>query len=67
VLIATHGGIIRVLRCAWAGKSIEEVKDIPHVANASLTIVNYSNDKAEFEKTDFYDYLPIKITEAPIK
>lgn len=67
VLIATHGGIIRVLTCAWTGKSIEEVKDIPHVANASLTIVNYSNGKAEFEKTDFYDYLPIKITEAPIK
>lgn len=41
VLVTTHATPIRVCQCAWEGRSSEEMKDVPWVTNASVTIAEY--------------------------
>ena len=63
VVVATHGGIVRTMRAVWTGKSYEEMKDIPHVQNASVTVALYDEGKVSFEKIGYCDYLIDKVTE----
>lgn len=63
ILVATHGGVIRTLRCAWLGIPKEEYKDVPHVPNASITIAEYEDSKGRFVKIGIDDYLEEKTTE----
>lgn len=67
VVIATHGGIIRTLRAALTNTPLENIKDIPHVANASITIVEYKDGNAVFTKIGSTDHLEDKTTEEGIK
>lgn len=39
VVIGTHGGVIRSLLAAWSGFGIKRIKEIPSVANCSITVV----------------------------
>ena len=59
VLIASHGGAIRALCCAWQGYAIEEIDNVPDLGNASVTVVRYDpkTDKAEFELFGYTDHL----------
>ena len=59
VLVASHGGFIRSLCCAWMGYSIEDSAGVPTLKNASLTVVNYdpATGKAEFELYGYADHL----------
>ena len=41
VLITTHATPIRVSQCIWEGKPLSEMKHIPWVSNASITVVEY--------------------------
>ena len=41
VLIATHGGLVRALRCAWLSIPLSEMKNVSHVTNASVTVAEY--------------------------
>lgn len=41
VLIATHATPIRVSQCIWEGKPLSEMKNIPWVSNASVTVAEY--------------------------
>lgn len=43
VVIATHATPIRALQCHCEDKPVAEMKDIPWVTNASITIVTYEN------------------------
>jgi len=63
VLIATHGGVIRTLRCVWLGIPKEEYQNVPHVPNASITVAEFSNGKGVFREIGLDDYLEEKITE----
>lgn len=63
VLVATHGGVIRALRCAWLGIQREEYQNVPHVPNASITIAEYSDGKGVFTKIGLDDFLQEKTTE----
>jgi len=45
IVIATHATPIRIMQCVWQGKSFDEMKDIPWVSNASITEVDYENEK----------------------
>ena len=66
VLVATHGGVIRALRCAWSNLPKEEFQNIPHVPNASLSIAEFADGKGIFTKIGFNDYLEEKTTEEGI-
>lgn len=63
VLIATHGGVIRTLRCAWLGIPKEEFQNVPHVPNASITIAEYSNGEGIFKQIGLDNFLEEKTTE----
>lgn len=41
VLITTHATPIRVSQCIWEGKPLSEMKNVPWVSNASVTVVEY--------------------------
>ena len=68
VAIATHGGLIRAVRCMWLGISLDDMKDVPHVANTSVTEVLYDNetDKAELTVIGYSEHLNNKVTEFSI-
>jgi mannose-6-phosphate isomerase class I/broad specificity phosphatase PhoE len=44
VLIGTHATPIRALECAWRKVGADGAKDVPFVANASVTVVEYEGD-----------------------
>ena len=67
IVVATHGGIIRTLRAAWTNTPLENIKDIPHVPNASITIAEYDNGKATLTETGYTDHLDNKTTEEGVK
>ena len=41
VLVTTHATPIRVCQCVWEGRTPEEMRDVPWVKNASVTIAEY--------------------------
>lgn len=45
VVIVSHGTPIRAIQCFCQGKSLEEMKDIPWVSNASVTELCYEDEK----------------------
>ncbi len=49
IVIATHATPIRVMECLWRGLSLDEMKNIPWVSNASVTVVDYVNGLVNFE------------------
>ena len=62
-MVATHGGVIKALRAVWTNTP---PRDIPHVSNASVTVVEYDYGKATFFMIDYNKYLLNKITEQQI-
>ena len=67
IVIATHGGIIRTLRAAWTNTTPENIKDIPHVPNASVTIAEYDNGNVTLKLVGHTDHLEDKTTEEGVK
>ncbi len=67
VLIATHGGVVRVLRAHWLNVSFENIGVVPHVPNASITIAEYhSADNVVLTQIGYTDHLDIKTTEVGV-
>ena len=67
VMVVTHGGLIRALRCRWNGLCMTTAQSIPHVPNASLTVVDYDNGKFRFKEVAMADHLRSLSTEKDIK
>ena len=65
VLIATHGAVLRALYCKWSGISLEELKNVPIVPNASISVAKFENGKGTFEIYGFDDYLSDKTPHNP--
>lgn len=57
VLITSHGGTIRSLRCAWMEIALEDMYSIDHVPNASVTEVLYEDGKATIVKAGYAAHL----------
>ena len=53
VVIATHATPIRVFETYIKNKPLSEMKNIPWVSNASVTVLNYENEKFEIEKLSY--------------
>ena len=49
IVAATHATPIRVSECIRAGSPLSEMKEIPWVANASVTVINFENGYFEYE------------------
>lgn len=45
VFIATHGGVLRTLICAWKQIPIEKIATLPVVSNNSVTEIAYENGR----------------------
>lgn len=45
LVIASHGGVLRTLRCYFSGLGIESFNDVPWAPNASISIVQFENGK----------------------
>lgn len=43
VLVAFHATPIRAMQCLWQGKTLDEMKDISWVSNASVSVAEYEN------------------------
>ncbi len=49
ICIVTHGGAIRTMLCRFYGEPLENMKNIGWHENTSVTVVDYNNEKDEFE------------------
>jgi probable phosphoglycerate mutase len=67
VFVSTHGGFIRVLRCALNNLPLSEMKNIAHVANSSITILEYDNGNWEFTLIGYAEHLSIKASEFKVQ
>ena len=65
VLIATHATPIRTLVTGWSGKTIDDMKDVPWVGNASLTYANYTDGKFTLTKVNDVAHLKDLATTLP--
>lgn len=45
VVIGTHATPVRITQCLFGGYTLDEMKDIPWVSNASVTELNYEEGK----------------------
>lgn len=67
VVVATHGGVIRTLRAAWTNTSLEDIKNIPHVPNSSITVAEYQEGVVNFVTIGYDQHLDDKTTEEGVK
>lgn len=47
VCVVTHGTVIRAMLCLWRNVPLSEMQSMPWFDNASITIVDYIDDKYE--------------------
>ena len=66
LLVSTHGGFIRCLRSAWLNIPLGEIKNIPHVANASVTVVDFDGEKANFILIGYDRHIQNKVLEGHV-
>lgn len=57
VVIATHAMVIRVLRCHYENRPIEELQQVPWTTNASVTVLTYDNGKLGVQAADLDEHL----------
>ncbi len=67
VVIATHATPIRALRCHCAGKTLDEMKNIPWVSNASVSEFEYENGKFTEIMAGYDEHLGDLVTRLPVK
>ena len=66
VIIATHGGVLRAMYCAWQNIPLEDLKNVEIVPNASISVAKFENGKGRFESYGMDDYLSDKTPHAPV-
>lgn len=59
IVATTHGGFTRAMLWAVLGNETS-LRDVPGVANASITVVNYENGKGTVELLGYNEYLTAK-------
>jgi probable phosphoglycerate mutase len=67
VLVATHGGVIRVLRCLWDGYCVTHAQVLPHVANASVSVAEYDNGRFRFVSVGYTGHLNDNVSQKDVK
>lgn len=57
VLIGIHATPIRVMQCVCKNVPIEDMKTVPWVTNASITVINYDNGKWFIELESYDEHI----------
>lgn len=65
VVITTHATPIRVTQCACERKNLSELKNIPWVSNASVTVLTYDHGKLEELVVGYDKHLGDNISRLP--
>ena len=65
VLIATHGGVIRMMQTLWKNVPSEKWGQMRWTTNASITTVIYDAEEYKVVQESFDDYLGELKTEVP--
>lgn len=65
VLVTFHATPIRTMQCLWSGKTLDEMKDVPWVSNASVTVVEYKDSNFELKLIGEDSHLSGMQTELP--
>ena len=62
VVIGTHATPIRAMTCLWRGLPLSEMKNIPWIANASITKVIYDDGVGKIAEYEILDHLGDTVT-----
>lgn len=65
IAVTTHAGVIRALQCAWLNLPLSEMKKIPWVENASVSIIEYENGVFFPKKIGYSQHLTTEKTNLP--
>lgn len=65
VVIASHGGVIRGLQCKLMGLPLSRLNEIEYVVNASVTEIDFNDEKLVWARTNPTEYLDGLITSMP--
>lgn len=65
VAVGTHAAFIRTLMCRWKGLPLGEMKNIPWVANASVTEVDYDGECFRLARENLCAHLGTLRTDIP--
>ena len=65
VMVATHATPIRVMQCLWQVNDLREMKNIPWVSNASVTVAEVENGKVELKLVGYDEHLSDCATALP--
>jgi len=57
VLISTHGGVVRSVKCAFDKIPLDEVHFVPRIGNSSISILEYDNDVGKMTLYGYNDHL----------
>ena len=65
VVVATHATPIRAVQCILSGLTLDSMKDIPWVSNASITEISYDDGKWKLVKAGYDSHLSELKTQLP--
>lgn len=65
VAVTTHAGVIRALQCLWQSLPLSEMKNIPWVENASISVVTCQNGTFTPLKIGYNEHLTSEKTNLP--
>ena len=65
IAITTHAGVIRALQCLWQKLPLTEMKTIPWVENASISIIIYNHEEFNIKEIGKNKHLQTQKTNLP--
>ena len=65
IAITTHAGVIRALQCLWQKLPLTEMKNIPWVENASVSIIIYNQEEFIVKEIGKNNHLQTQKTNLP--
>ncbi len=63
VLISTHGGVVRSVKCAFDKVNIDDVHFVPRIANSSISILEYENGTGKMTLYGYNEHLTVSADE----
>ena len=67
IAVATHATPIRALQCYCEGKTLDEMKNVPWVSNASVSEFYYENNRLVLKSASYDDHLGVLTSVLPDK
>lgn len=65
ILVSTHATPIRTMQCLLNKKPLDQMKNVPWGSNASVTVVEYDNEKWEIKSASYDKHLEDMKTRLP--